>query len=287
MIALFDIGGTHTRVAVSQDGKTFGELVVLDTPQPFEDGLEQLVRTIRELAGSEPIKTIAGGIAGPLDREHTMVVNAPNLPDWNGKPFAERLGQEFGGLVILENDTAIVGLGEAVAGAGQGTSIVAYMTVSTGINGVRIVDGRIDRNALGFELGHQIISSEHALCPTCNQPGHLEGLIGGRSLEGRYGKPPHELKDDAAIWDDVIRHLAIGIHNLIVHWSPEIVVLGGGMMKDIELNDLTDQVTQLTTIFPELPTLAGAELGDVGGLHGALELARQQSHRYKEERRHQ
>jgi glucokinase len=51
------------------------------------------------------------------------------------------------------------GLGEAVFGAGKGREIVVYMTISTGVGGARIVGGKIDASAMGFEPGHQIIDA--------------------------------------------------------------------------------------------------------------------------------
>ncbi|MBI4175549.1 ROK family protein [Candidatus Berkelbacteria bacterium] len=277
MIAVFDIGGTHLRVAVSTDGSRLGEPVILDTPAAFEEGITLLTQTIRELAPNN-LTTIVGGIAGPLDKQHGMVRNAPNLPGWNNQPLRERLAKEFNVPVLLENDTALVGLGEAVAGAGRGHAIVAYLTVSTGVNGVRIVDGSIDRNTRGFEIGHQIVSSEHINCPTCDVPGHLEGLIGGRTLEERFGMPPSRLKNEnLEAWEDVLRYAAIGVHNLLLYWSPDIVVIGGGLARDIVSSHLEQRVQSLITIWPDIPPIVLGELQDIGGLKGALHLARSQS----------
>lgn len=286
MIIVFDIGGTHMRVAASADGAAFGEPIVLDTPADFEHGVTLLSETIHQLA-PEAITTIVGGIAGPLDKQRGVITNAPNLSGWNNQPLRDRLAEEFHVPVVLENDTALVGLGEATVGAGKGNGIVAYVTLSTGVNGVRIVDGAIDRNARGFEIGHQIVSSEHINCPTCNVPGHLEGLIGGRSLEARFGKPPAQLKrEDPKIWDDVLHYAAIGVHNMLLHWSPDVVVIGGGMSRDIEASVLEALVRSLMKIWPTIPPIVPAKLGDLGGLHGGLELARQQSLEKNNERRH-
>ncbi len=274
MIAVFDLGGTRLRVAASTDGATLSEPIVIDTPAAFEEGITHLIKAIHELA-PDRLTAIAGGVAGPLDKQRGMVNNAPNLPGWNNQPIRDRLAEEFNVPMLLENDTALVGLGEAVAGAGHGHAIVAYLTFSTGVNGVRIVDGVIDRNSHGFEIGHQIVSSEYITCPTCDRPGHLEGLIGGRSLEQRFGMPPSRLKrEDPKAWDDVLHYAAIGIHNTLLHWSPDIVVIGGGMARDLMSSELEQRVQSLMNIWSDIPPIVLGQLGDTGGLTGALRLAR-------------
>jgi predicted NBD/HSP70 family sugar kinase len=54
-----------------------------------------------------------------------MRINALNLPRWNGAALADDLEAALGTQVILENDTALVGLGEATVGAGKGAAVVA------------------------------------------------------------------------------------------------------------------------------------------------------------------
>lgn len=276
MYLVFDIGGTHMRVAYAKDGTTFGKPLVGPTPASFAAGMKQLTELGRRAANGGVIRGIAGGIAGPLDKKKTALVNSPNLAGWVGKPFKKTLKRTFGASVFLENDTAFVGLGEAVAGAGKGMRIVAYVTVSTGVNGVKIVDGRIDENAFGFEIGHQVVASGDERCPSCNAPGHLESYISGAAMRKRYGTPPREITDEA-VWEEAARMLAIGLNNTIVHWSPEVVILGGSMMKHpgIPLPRVKAHVQNMLTIFPKLPAIVPAALKDHGGLYGALAFLKQ------------
>lgn len=276
MFLLFDIGGTKMRLAISRDGENFGEPKILKTPKDFRDGMVLLEKTVAELAGGENIKAAAGGIAGPLDREKTKLVNSPNISRWIGKPLKRSIEETINAPVFLENDAAIVGLGEAAVGAGKGSNIVVYITVSTGIGGVRIVDGRIDRNALGFEPGHQIIDPSRAFCPTCNVSGHLEGYVSGAALEKRYHKKPYQITDPK-IWEDQAKWLAYGLNNSIVHWSPDVVVLGGSIItKDaISVERVFYHLEKILVLFPRLPKLVKAKLGDVGGLYGALVFLKQ------------
>lgn len=266
------------RIARSRDGHTFDEPTILSTPKDFDDGVAVFVRVARELAAGERISAVAGGIAGPLSRDKRMLINSPHLHGWIEKPFAAAIEQELSAPLRLENDTAVVGLGEAIAGAGQGHAIVAYLSISTGVGGARIVDGKIDAATYGFEPGHQIIDAGGGLALE-NEPPFpgrtLEAYVSGSSVTERYGKQPYEIIDPA-FWDRMARLLAFGVNNIIVHWSPSIVVIGGSMMKTvgIPIDRVEAYVNGITHIYPELPPIVHSELGDVGGLHGALALAR-------------
>jgi predicted NBD/HSP70 family sugar kinase len=118
------------------------------------------VDAAREVCNGERVTGIAGGVRVILDHEKTMMLSDPGgtLPDWQRKPLASALSKRLDGApVYIENDKAVVGLGEATYGAGVGYGIVAYHTVSTGVGGVRTEDGKISRASAGFEPGHQII----------------------------------------------------------------------------------------------------------------------------------
>lgn len=267
------------RVVAADYEKLLGEPVVVSTPKDFNEGIDTLKRIIgnieKELtAENRAVTAIVGGIAGPLNEDQTMLVKSPNLGGWVGHDIKNTLREAYKVPVVLENDSALVGLGEAHFGAGRGKAIVVYLTISTGVGGVRIVDGKIDREALGFEPGHQIIDPDNSLCPTCDG-NDLEAYVSGTSIEKRYGKKPYEIRDDA-VWDELAKFLAYGINNTIVHWSPDIVVLGGSMMKEIGIPVPAVQkyLTEIVKIFPQLPEIRKAELGDFGGLYGSLAYAR-------------
>lgn len=177
MYLLFDIGATKTRLALSKDLKSFADPVIFDTEQDYEKGIAGICNHVERMTREE-IKGIAGGISGTLDATRSKLTRSPNLSGWVNKPIDERLETDFKCPVFIENDAAVVGLGEAVSGAGMGKSIVMYMTVSTGVGGARIVNGEIDEHALGFEPGTEIIDMQHT----------LEELVSGRAVEERFGK---------------------------------------------------------------------------------------------------
>ena len=282
MFVLFDIGGTKTRIAFSGDGSDFGEPMIIPTPKDFDEGMRLFKEAALELSGSKKIRAAAGGIAGPLDRKKARLVNSPHIPAWIGKPLKEELQTIIRAPVHLENDAAMAGLGEAVYGKGKGSRIVVYMTVSTGVGGSRIVDGEIDVSAMGFEPGHQIIDADGTLCPECKSiPGYLERCVSGSAIEMRYRKKASEI-DDPAVWDEVARFLAYGLNNTIVHWSPDMVILGGSVINKIPMDKVRSSLAEILKIFPEPPLIESAVLGDFGGLYGALHLLVKKDPRGKE-----
>lgn len=278
MYVLFDIGGTKMRVVTADRKKFIGEPVVVSTPKDFNEGMETLKRIIENLTKGSPVEAIVGGIAGPLNAEKTMLVKSPNIPGWVGQDIKKVLSDAYNVPISIENDSALVGLGEANYGAGRGNNIVVYLTVSTGVGGVRIVNGAIDESSQGFEPGHQIIDPDNSLCPTC-EGNDLESYVSGTAIEKRFGKKPFEINDEA-VWDELAKFLAYGLNNTILHWSPDVVVLGGSMMKEIGIHvpNVKKYLEEIMKIFPHIPEIKKAELQDFGGLYGALSYAR--SHYY-------
>ena len=270
MYLVFDIGGTNMRIGVSSDGSTITGPKIVPTPADFEQGIQTLKQVADELSRGEKIEGVAGGIAGPLDKNKTMLVASPHIGGWIQKPIKPELEKTFDTSVYLENDTVMGGIGEAIKGAGAGKKIVAYLAIGTGIGGARIVDQRADLNSLGFEPGHQIIVPDGNPC-NCGGKGHLESYVGGLYIEKIYHQKAEDIKD-SAIWDKIAKHLGLGLNNTIVHWSPDIIVLGGSVMKSLPLEMVIKHLKDNLTIFPQAPEIVKATLGQDGGLYGALEL---------------
>lgn len=258
------------RMAVSTDGNTITRSKIVPTPQDFSQGILAFKQTANELSGAEKINGVAGGVPGPLDKEKSMLVACPQLHDWIQKPLKAELQKAYGIKVHLENDTAIGGIGEAVKGAGTGKKVVAYLAIGTGVGGKRIVDGRISNDSSNFEPGHQIIVPDGNLC-NCGGRGHWETYISGTYFPKMYHQKGEEIKDPE-IWDEISRNVAIGLNNTIVHWTPDIIVLGGSVSESIPLEKVQNYLEQFLTIFPQVPEIVKATLGQDGGLYGALEL---------------
>jgi glucokinase len=270
MYLVFDIGGTTMRLAISRDGKTFGATRNVNTPQDFAGAISVFGVLVKELVGDEKIYACAGGIAGPLDKERQMILKSPNLPDWSGKLLRQSLEDVVGVPVTLLGDTVAAGIGEAVYGAGRGSKIVAYVTVSTGVGGARIIDGRVEEATTGFEPGHQIVVPDGLVCG-CGGKGHLEAYVSGTAFKRRFGRDPREILDDGE-WDSAAKMLAQGLHNTAMHWMPEVFVIGGSMIlgnPSIPIDRVSEYLREFSTILPA-PKVVKALLGDRSGLYGAL-----------------
>ncbi len=267
---VFDVGGTHTRVALARDG-VLGKVVYIPTDNSTA-GFARFLGVLQEVAGDNRIKAVAGGFAGQLQGEDGEIVIATNLPQWLGLPMTREITALFDCSVTIANDVAMGGLGEATSGAGSIDGTMAYWTVSTGVNAVRLVNGVVDTTISRFELGKQLVDMK------ASTPKSLESVIGGAALEKRLGRPPHEIHE-RAVWAEVERYLAAGIYNMMLYWNPEVVVLGGRMMSDIRLSEVVKELEMLPRVMEHWPELRLATLGDEAGLRGAVTQLGKQSHK--------
>jgi predicted NBD/HSP70 family sugar kinase len=106
----------------------------------------------------------------------------------------------------------------------------------------------------------------------------LGEMISGAAIEKRFGMHPRELGKDHEVWEELARVAAYGIHNTILHWSPDRVVIGGSMMNEIGIpvERIRHHLTDIMHKFPTLPDIVHSELGDLGGLWGGLALLKQE-----------
>lgn len=267
MFILFDVGGTRMRVAPAIDGQTFGEPLVVATPQDFEEGFERLSSAIRTVSRSGPIEYIIGGLPGTLASNKGELMIAPNLPHWAHGSIRERLQEEFNAPVLLENDSALVALGEALYGAGKGYNIVGYLTFSTGVGGARVTGGTIDQSAHSFEPGKILIDSHGAFRT-------LEDGTSGSGFISQYGLDPKEVSGIEP-WLEAARLAARGVHTAIMFWSPDVMILGGPMIvgsPSIPFDEIEKEARFLLKERESHLILRKATLDAFGGLWGSIAL---------------
>jgi len=208
-----------------------------------------------ELAG------VGIAVAGILRAEEGIVTTSPNLPRWRDVPLGDTLSRELGIAVCVINDASAAALGEHRFGAGKGVSNLIYLTVSTGIGGGIIADGKLYSGADGCagELGHMTIETHGPQC-NCGNVGCLEVLASGTAIakeavrrlsqgerssmvelvEGRLETITAETVAWAARRGDQVagevvakaaNYLGIGLANLVNIFNPELIVIGGGVSK--------------------------------------------------------
>jgi glucokinase len=179
--------------------------------------------------------------------------------------------------IVIENDAAAAALGEAHSGAGRGVARFMYVTISTGIGGALVVDGALYRGAGGAhpEIGHHVIDASGPLCP-CGARGCWEVVASGPALAAfaKEGAPAslraelsaeivcaHATEDWArAAIDRTTHYLAIGISNLQTMFAPDVIALGGGVMKSapLFLDRIRENVSRSATLVPRASIVIAA-----------------------------
>jgi predicted NBD/HSP70 family sugar kinase len=265
MYLLFDIGGTKTRIAFSKNGKKLDKIKIFPTIQNFKKAMVFMEKIGQEISGGKKIKMAAGGSLGVFNKDKSKLLKAGNIKDWEGKPLKEELQKIFKCPVYIENDADLGGLGEAVYGLKKKKGIVAFLTISTGVGGTKIVDGEVDANVWGFEPGKHIINFDS------DNLKELEDNISGKNITQRYGKEAGQIKSKK-FWNKIAYILAVGVHNTIIYWSPDAVILGGSVMKSISMKILNVYLQKIMRNYMLIPEIKKAKLGDYSGLYGALVL---------------
>lgn len=275
---LFDIGGTTTRVTISEDLKTFEKPKRFTTPLNFQEGMDKIVEAAKDMTGGKRIRGACGAVRGMLAADRRSILSDGTLDRWEEEPLADTLAKALDTKVILENDAALAGLGEAHFGAGQGSEIMVYHTISTGVGGAKIEKGRIDDYHLGFEPGKQVLDIDRTILGDDILP-TLENLVSGTAVEERTGEKPYEIPQEDAIWDQLAYYLAHGLRNTILYWSPDTIVLGGSMMTGNPLIPIEAVRKHTAAALGEdipLPKIEKAALKDDSGLYGAMVMLGQQ-----------
>ena len=282
-----DLGGTRMRGAVLDDD---GTLLHRDVrPTPREDAEPSgLVALMEDLCRHEPRPTRAiVGVPGRVDHLEGRLDHAPNLPvSWTPFLTESALSRALTMPVRLVNDADLAAVGEAYFGAGKGYSDVAYVTLSTGV-GAGVLLGRrlaVGRRSLA-EVGHMILDrAAHAR----GEPATFEKLASGTALARiarARGLDANGIEVIArarandplalAILEEVRSAAAIGIRNVAFAFSPEIVILGGGLGLNADLLHPAIQAHLDAEGPPAMKiALARAALGDDAGLVGAAALER-------------
>jgi glucokinase len=190
-----EIGGTKLVLALGDEaGQPQSHLRRPMAPSgSWARDLESIITDARGLlaraSSQAPVSLVAIGVSapGPSDPTTGIVSYPPNLPGWQEVPIARVLGDAFGVPVRLENDANAAALAEWRFGAGRGARDLAYLTMSTGVGGGLILDGRLYRGAFGGagEFGHIPIVAPGGLDCACGRRGCLEAYCGGNAWSQR------------------------------------------------------------------------------------------------------
>ena len=307
-----DIGGTHFRVGLfDEQGR---RLLVLDGDTDRAAGrdwmLEQLAARCRDLLAQTdaPVKACGASFGGPVDYVGQRVTSV-HAPGWQGFELGKWFEQTLGIPCRLDNDANAGALGEYHYGAGRGSKLMVYITISTGVGSGIVYDGKLLRGKdhMAGELGHIPVSDSGVLC-SCGAHGCLETFCSGVAIENRMReyaerRPEHVARilelspgnditaeavmraaaeGDAAashIVRETTRWLARGLLMIIRILNPDVIVLGGGVAQSgtlllDSLRSFLDEFASPTiTYSTEIVTAA---LGNYSPLYGAASMGLEQ-----------
>ncbi|PKL63043.1 MAG: ROK family protein [Methanomicrobiales archaeon HGW-Methanomicrobiales-2] len=256
-----DLGGTNLRAALVGSDATLLAHAAVPTPTVGPSGeviTAAIVARVEALLASPQGRKIAAiGVAsaGPLDPGRGWVVGSPNIA-FPIVEIVEPLRERFGLEVALINDARAGVLGERWAGAARGSDNVVYVTLSTGIGGGAVVNGRLLLGASGNagEIGHIPVDTRYNLVCGCGFAGHWEGYASAKYVP-RFFAAWREENDvrrvtfdagstraifEAARMEDPVALAfmealgevnARGISGVIVAYNPEVIVLDGPLAR--------------------------------------------------------
>lgn len=263
-IIAIDIGGSKILGAVMD--RSAGVLMrrrentcAVGHPGAVADQVARMVTQMKDTVGlqEQDILGIGVGVPGPLDYQAGVVEESPNL-QWEKYPIRDELNKRLGAKLLLDKDTNVAVMGEAYFGVERPCDNMIYITVSTGIGGGIITEGRLlhGLHGGGGEIGHMAVDPDGPLCG-CGRRGCLEAVASGTAIARQaealiaqgggkkildYLEPGHTVSarevaqaahdgDEEAL--DLLlragRYLGAGIASLINILNPERVILGGGM----------------------------------------------------------
>jgi len=190
-----DLGGTQIRTAVLHGATLKSRVGLLTGEDPIPDRIiPRILQSIRQALDEAEISLehIAGigiGVPGPLNSRTGVVFAPPNLPGWDKVPLRDIFEGHFNIPIFVENDANAAALGEHMFGAGRGSHDMVYLTISTGIGGGVVVDGKILQGTSGTaaELGHMTIDWRGERC-NCGNIGCLESITSGTAIAHRANK---------------------------------------------------------------------------------------------------
>ncbi len=271
---------------------------------------ERILALARRLLDEAEACPAAVGVSfgGPVDAAQGRVFLSHHVPGWEDFPLAAWLQGELGVPAAVDNDANLGALGEGRFGAGQGCASLLYVTVSTGVGGGWVVDGRVYHGAdsLAGEIGHMTVQPGGPLC-TCGRRGCVEALAAGpaiaRRAKERLRADPRagallreavrgdveavtarevsqaaEAGDPLAweVLEEAARALGMGVGAAIVLMNPQRVVVGGGVSKAGERYFAAVREAARAHVLPGMTVdIVPAALGDDAPLWGAVALAEQ------------
>ncbi len=287
--AVIEAGGTKFNCAIVDENRNILSEQRIPTRTPNETLANVRTFFLAQREAGFDFNSLGLACFGPLDL-HTdsstfgYITSTPK-PDWSQTAIADLLAHDLNCRVEIDTDVNAAALAEYKWGAAQHSHVSVYVTIGTGVGGGVIIDGKPLHGLVHPEIGHMLISAPKGITGVCPFHGNcVEGLASGTAMGKIWQQPAETLEDEHQAWDVQAQVLAKMCHNLMVNFSPEKIVLGGGVMNKPGLLGkvihYTHQSLNGYVSFPQNTSLKDIislpGLGERSGLFGALALVMDQ-----------
>jgi len=249
MVIGLDVGGTNIK-GVLIDGRKIVARIKIATKSRTDKNMlvGQIFDCINNLKDRiSKIEKIGIAIAGPIDFEKQQVLNPPNLVALRGLKLGKLIRDRFGIKTIIDHDVNCFVLAEAILGAGKNYKSVFGITLGTGVGGGMVINKKIYHGAHGSsgEVGHMTIEKNGRRCG-CGNKGCLEPYICDAGIKQTAKEIFKKQIDSLRVFDDLAKkgdrraiklyetvgkYLGIGLANVVDTINPEVIVVGGGIMR--------------------------------------------------------
>lgn len=283
-LGALEAGGTKMVCAIGDEKGNIEERVSIPTKTP-----EETIPLLIDFFKQRNIDALGIGCFGPLElnpkaEKYGYITTTTKLA-WRNFDFLGSMKNALQCPVGFDTDVNGSVLGEVTFGQAKGKSCALYLTIGTGIGAGIYIEGKLLHGMLHPEAGHVLITRKETDIYEGKCPYHkncLEGLASGPAIEGRYGKKAADLAGDEVVWDLVADYIAQALTGYILTLSPEIIILGGGVMHQMQLFPLIrKKVTEYLGGYVNTEELSDMEhyivpasLHDDQGIMGCLELGR-------------
>ncbi|MGS2780100.1 ROK family protein [Robertmurraya sp. GLU-23] len=281
-----EAGGTKFVCAVGKTDGSVVERLTIPTNTP-----ELTMPKVIEFFKQYNINSIGIGSFGPVDvnpesSTFGVITSTPKLA-WRNFPLLATVREQLNIPVGITTDVNAAALGELHHGAAQGMDSCLYITVGTGIGAGAVVQGSVLQGISHPEMGHILIRRHKDDRYEGNCPYHqdcLEGLASGPAIEARWGLKAEELQMNNEVWELEAYYIAQALMQYILILSPKRIILGGGVMKQMQVFPLIykhlKQLINDYVVFPEITNdieryIVSPKLGNDAGITGALMIAQQ------------
>lgn len=280
MIGGIEAGGTKFVCAVADKELTICEKVSIPTTTP-----EETMAQVFNFFDKYELEAIGVGSFGPIDinqqsTTYGYVTSTPKLA-WQNYDFVGAMTARYAVPIAWTTDVNAAAYGELKKGAAVGKNSCIYLTVGTGVGGGAVVNGEVLTGFGHPEMGHVLIRPHADDSYQGNCPFHgncLEGMAAGPAIGGRTGKKGQELLPDDPSWAFVADYLAQALVSYTLTLSPEMIILGGGVMNQQHLFPMIhEKFTEYLANYVATPELTSyivpCGLGNESGITGCLLLA--------------